>query len=92
MDLDTKEINGACHCGRVRFRIRLSDGFQYRAALRLLVLPRARRGRGVGGIEIVAGEDALTAYRFDAGTAKHFFCSGVPLDRMLPAQSPRLAP
>jgi hypothetical protein len=41
-------------------------------------LPHARRGRGVapvGGIEIRAGADALTAYRFNTGTAQHFFCS-----------------
>ena len=29
----------------------------------------------VGGIEILAGADALTAYQFNTGTAKHFFCS-----------------
>jgi hypothetical protein len=24
VDLDTKQIDGACHCGTVRFRVRLS--------------------------------------------------------------------
>ena len=28
MDLDTQEIDGACHCGTVRFRARLTDGFR----------------------------------------------------------------
>jgi hypothetical protein len=28
-----------------------------------------------GGITILAGEDALTEYSFNTGTAKHFFCS-----------------
>ena len=28
-----------------------------------------------GGVRIVAGEDALTSYRFNTGTAQHFFCS-----------------
>lgn len=78
MDLDTKEINGACHCGTVRFRARLSDGF--RTARRCTCSYCRMRGAvavsaPVGGIEILAGADALTAYQFNTGTAKHFFCS-----------------
>ena len=26
MDMDAKEMDGACHCGKVRLRLRLSDG------------------------------------------------------------------
>jgi hypothetical protein len=78
MDLDTKEIGGACHCGTVRFRVRLSDGF--RTARRCTCSYCRMRGAvavsaPVGGIEIVAGADALTAYRFNTGAAQHFFCS-----------------
>jgi hypothetical protein len=78
VDPDTKEINGACHCGTVRFRVRLSDGF--RTARRCTCSYCRMRGAvavsaPVGGIEIVAGADALTAYRFNTGTAQHFFCS-----------------
>lgn len=29
----------------------------------------------LSGIEILAGEDKLTEYRFNTGTARHFFCS-----------------
>lgn len=29
----------------------------------------------LGGLRITAGEDALTLYRFNTGTAKHYFCS-----------------
>jgi hypothetical protein len=28
-----------------------------------------------GGIDVVAGHDALTSYRFNTRTAEHFFCS-----------------
>jgi hypothetical protein len=29
----------------------------------------------VGGLEILEGADRLTLYRFNTGTAKHYFCS-----------------
>jgi hypothetical protein len=28
-----------------------------------------------GGIRLLRGEDALTSYRFNTGSAQHFFCS-----------------
>ena len=78
MDLDTREINGACHCGTVRFRARLTDGF--RTARRCNCSYCRMRGAvavsaPVGGFEILSGADALTAYRFHTGAAQHFFCS-----------------
>ena len=68
---------GGCHCGRVRFevqapaRIRVTEcncsicskaGF-----LHLLV--RAEH------FSLLSGEEALTTYTFNTGTAKHRFCS-----------------
>src|SRR5690348_10299359 len=78
MDIDTREIDGACHCGTVRFRARLTNGF--RTARRCSCSYCRMRGAvavsaPVGGIEILSGADALTAYRFNTGTAQHFFCS-----------------
>ncbi len=78
MDMDTREIDGACHCGTVRFRARLSDGFH--SARRCTCSYCRMRGAvavsaAVGGIEVLAGADALTIYQFNTGTAKHFFCS-----------------
>ncbi len=78
MDVDTEEINGACHCGTVRFRANLTNGF--RTARRCNCSYCRMRGAvavsaPVGGIAILAGEDALTTYRFNTGTAQHFFCS-----------------
>ena len=29
----------------------------------------------MGGIRFIRGEEALTSYRFNTGTAQHFFCS-----------------
>jgi hypothetical protein len=29
----------------------------------------------MGGIRFLQGEDALTSYRFNTGSAQHFFCS-----------------
>ena len=46
--------------------------------MHLLVLPDAwgcRREGGTGAVKILQGEDALTSYRFNTGTAEHFFCS-----------------
>jgi hypothetical protein len=66
---------GACHCERVRFRVRaeLSEitvcncsictkkGFVH------LIVPTSQ-------FELLAGDDDLTCYRFNTGLAKHTFC------------------
>lgn len=68
---------GACHCGAVRFRVRLADGLATArrcdcsyCRMRGAVAVTARRD----DLEIVAGADALTLYRFNTGTAEHYFC------------------
>ena len=73
-----KTWNGQCHCGAVRFKVRLSDGFN---TIRRCTCSFCRM-RGavavsaeIGGVEILQGEDALTRYRFHTGSALHFFCS-----------------
>jgi hypothetical protein len=78
IDLDIAEIDGACHCGGVRFHVRLADGL--RSARRCTCSYCRMRGAvavsaAADGVEIVAGEDLLTEYRFNTGTARHFFCS-----------------
>jgi hypothetical protein len=69
---------GQCHCGTVRFEATLTDGFN---TIRRCTCSYCRM-RGavavsaeVGGIRFLRGEDALTSYRFNTGTAQHFFCS-----------------
>ena len=69
---------GQCHCGTVRFEATLSDGFN---TIRRCTCSYCRmRGAVVvsaamGGIRFISGEDALTSYRFNTGSAQHFFCS-----------------
>lgn len=69
---------GQCHCGAVRFEATLSDGLN--TARRCNCSYCRMRGAVVvaaemGGIEILQGEDALTSYRFNTGSAQHFFCA-----------------
>ncbi len=78
MDWDVSEIDGQCHCGTVRFRARLSDGL--RSARRCTCSFCRMRGAvavtaALGGIDILAGQEALTLYQFNSRTAKHYFCS-----------------
>lgn len=70
-------LDGACHCGAVRFRVRLSDGF---ATARRCSCSYCRMRGGIavsarlGDFELVEGGDALALYRFGTGTAEHRFC------------------
>ncbi len=75
---DDDRAQGACHCGAIRFRVRLSEGL---ASARRCDCSLCRM-RGavavsaqVGELEIVEGEAVLSEYRFNTGTARHFFCS-----------------
>ena len=78
MNPDIKEANGTCHCGSVRFRVKLSDGLH--SARRCTCSYCRMRGAvavsaELDGLEILAGEDMLTLYQFNTGVAKHYFCS-----------------
>jgi hypothetical protein len=75
---ETGEIEAACHCGTVRFRVKLTDGFN--TARRCTCSYCRMRGAvavsaDVGSITFDAGEEALTVYRFNTGVAQHYFCS-----------------
>ena len=72
------ELHGAaCHCGTVRFRLRLMDGF---STIRRCSCSYCRMRGAVAvsvhlnEIEFVSGEDNLTLYQFNTHTAKHYFC------------------
>jgi hypothetical protein len=78
MDFDRTDWTGVCHCGAVRFRVRLSDGL--RSARRCTCSYCRMRGAvavsaALGELEILEGEQALATYRFNTGTAQHHFCS-----------------
>ena len=75
---DANMRTGQCHCGTVRFEVRLTDGFN---TVRRCTCSYCRMRGAVavsadaGGIRLLRGEDALTSYRFNTGSAQHFFCS-----------------
>jgi hypothetical protein len=77
MSDERQHHNAACHCGSVRFRVRLADEFN---AIRRCTCSYCRmRGAIVvsadlSDIEFVQGEDNLTLYQFHTGAAKHYFC------------------
>ncbi|MCD2514353.1 GFA family protein [Comamonas endophytica] len=68
----------ACHCGTVRFALRLSDGL--RSARRCNCSYCRMRGAvavsaHVGDLEVLQGAQALTLYQFNTREARHYFCS-----------------
>ena len=74
----TDPIEAACHCGAVRFTVRLSDGL--RTARRCDCSFCAARGAvavsaPLDGVTFTRGEANLTEYRWGTGAARHYFCS-----------------
>lgn len=77
MNKDVEALDGACHCGTVRFHVRLSDGLH--SARRCSCSYCRMRGAvavstSLDGFEILAGAENLSEYRFNSGSAKHYFC------------------
>jgi hypothetical protein len=75
---DPVTMEGACHCGTVRFRVALTDGLK--TARRCNCSFCRMRGAvavsaAYGDITFIAGEDALTLYQFNTKAAEHYFCS-----------------
>ena len=71
-------VSAACHCGTVRFRVVLAGGLS--TARRCTCSYCRMRGAvavtaNLEDLEIVSGREALTEYRFNTGTARHYFCS-----------------
>jgi hypothetical protein len=70
-------LNGACHCGAIKFNVRLHHGLA--SARRCTCSYCSMRGAvavssTIGGLDIVEGGDQLSTYGFNTGTAQHFFC------------------
>jgi len=75
---DRPEMEGACHCGTVRFKVKLADGLN--SARRCTCSYCRMRGAiavsaALGDITFLSGQDALTLYQFNTGVAEHYFCS-----------------
>lgn len=71
-------VDGACHCGRVRFRVRLTGGLK--EARRCSCSYCSMRGAvaltaKLGDLDITEGQEWLTLYEFNTKMAKHYFCS-----------------
>jgi hypothetical protein len=70
-------VNGACHCGAVRFTATLTEGF---ASARRCTCSICRMRGAVAvtstpaGFTVTQGADNLATYRFNTGTAEHHFC------------------
>jgi len=77
-DATLARMDGGCHCGAVRFRVRLAEGL--RSPRRCTCSICRMRGAvavtaNLGDLTVTAGEDVLTEYRFNTGVARHYFCS-----------------
>lgn len=78
MNKDIAEIEGRCHCGVVRFHVRLTDGLH--TARRCNCSYCRMRGAvavsaQVEDLQVTAGAEVLTLYQFNSHTARHYFCS-----------------
>lgn len=78
MDKNISEIEGACHCGGVRFLVRLSNGLH--TARRCTCSYCRMRGAvavsaELNRFQLLQGGELLTLYQFNTATAKHWFCS-----------------
>ncbi len=75
---DPVTMNGACHCGAVRFSAELPQGL---ASARRCTCSMCRMRGAVAvtgsilGFHIRQGADKLATYRFNTGVAEHHFCS-----------------
>ena len=73
-----RELDAACHCGSVRFRLMLTNGL--RSARRCNCSYCSMRGAvavsaNLGALHVVEGDDKLALYQFNTMQAKHYFCS-----------------
>ena len=71
------KIEGGCHCRAVRFEAEVGQAVDVldcncsicsMTGFRHLIVPH-------GDLRLLAGEGALTSYRFGTGAANHLFCS-----------------
>lgn len=77
-DFDAHELEAACHCGAVRFRLTLTEGLS--SARRCNCSYCRMRGAvavsaNFEDLHIDQGADKLTLYQFNTGQAKHYFFS-----------------
>jgi hypothetical protein len=73
----TVEHAGSCHCGAVRFTVRLPADLQPRRCNCSICATKGAAMVSVplADLTITQGEALLTDYRFGSGVARHRFCS-----------------
>jgi hypothetical protein len=68
--------HGSCHCGAIRFEVEAPESLEVEdcncsicsmTGYLHLIVPRSK-------FRLLAGEQALTTYRFNSGIAQHTFC------------------
>lgn len=77
MSDETELRECSCHCGAVQFRARLPQDLK---GIRCNCSICAAKGAVMVGLpkdalEVTAGQDLLSTYRFNTGVAQHHFCS-----------------
>lgn len=77
MASENARLNAACHCGNVRFTVRLMGSLT--DVSRCTCSLCQKRGAvtvsaKVGDIVFIKGEENLSLYQFHTKTAKHYFC------------------
>jgi hypothetical protein len=74
---DPVRLNGACHCGAIKFAVTLTKGF---ASARRCTCSICRMRGAIAvtstpaDFQVTQGEDKIASYRFNTGTAEHHFC------------------
>jgi hypothetical protein len=68
---------GSCHCGAVKFTVELPETLRgARCDCSICSIKGAVTvGVPLEGLRIQEGEGLLSCYRFNTGTARHYFCS-----------------
>jgi len=77
MDGGEEERQGGCHCGAVRFRVRLQGGLGegHRCNCSICRMRGAVSLTGrVEDLEVTAGAEHLALYQFGSRVAEHHFC------------------
>ena len=71
------ERRGSCHCGGVRFTVRMSESFAPRRCNCSICAKKGVAMVDVPSADLIvdAGEKLLTTYSFHSGAARHRFCS-----------------
>lgn len=72
-----ENMKGSCHCGTVKFEIALEHGLENMRRCNCSLC--SRKGAIMASVpldrlEVLQGQDNLTLYQWNTGTAKHYFC------------------